>query len=660
MKAEPPMHPSAAPDRPAFRRAVADEAALRAALAEADIVPQLLVHAQLSGESDLLERARPHIQGAWSFMNDIPPPLAAEVRGRLVATLKRLAAGQAAAPATSRAKFARMMSVGIGQLIPEDYVSMMLEEMEHEEPDDARRVHWRRPVSPETLERYRVVIVGAGLSGLCMGIKLREAGIPFIIFEKNDGVGGTWYENSYPGCAVDIPNHFYSFSFERKADWSRHFAKRDELWAYLEGIADKYDVRRDIRFGTEVTRARFDEAANLWRIEARGRDGRTETVDARIFAPCVGQLNRPAIPKFRGLETFEGPAFHTAQWDDAVDLAGKRVALVGTGASAMQAGPSIAGQVKHLKVFQRSRHWALAHPLYHKEVAAGMKWALARIPGFAEWHRFLLFWASGDVLHPMLQVDPDWPTPEVSLNALNHQFRERLLAHLRSELADRPDLLEKVVPGFPPYGKRMLRDNHWYKMLKQPHVELITDAIERIEPDGIVDATGRKHEVDVIVLATGFQASRMLWPMEVVGRGGRSLREAWNDDDPRAYLGTAVPGFPNLFMIFGPNTALSHGGSMFFHSECQVRYVMQCLREMVECGHAAMECRPAPYLEYNRRVDEQHDRMVWKHRGVKSWYKNSKGRVTTLSPWRLVDFWKLTYALNPADFQYTPAAETGR
>jgi 4-hydroxyacetophenone monooxygenase len=633
--------------------AVRDEAQLRAALEETDIVPQLLLGAQLTGQSDLLNEARPHITGGWSFQETLPEELKARIRNRLVEALKASAAKPDDLVPPTAETFRELLSVGVGTAVPTDYADLLLEET-FEDGVDGRRVDWRREVSSSALAGFKVIVIGAGLAGLCMALKLRQAGIPFVVFEKNDSVGGTWYENSYPGAGVDIPNHFYSYAFEAKHDWSYHFAKRDELWGYLDNLADKWDVRGDIRFGTEVTQAIYDEKSCTWSVTVRRPDGETETLPANVVVTAVGQLNRPAIPKIPGLDSFSGSMFHTADWDHKQNLEGRRVALVGTGASSMQVGPAIVDRVAQLLVFQRSPSWAANNPNYLLPVKDGMKWALANIPYFAKWYRFLLFWASGDLLHASLQIDPQWPHPDRSLNAANDQMRDDLIAYIRSEIGDDPELLAKVIPNYPPYGKRMLRDNNWYKMLKRDNVELIDTAVKRIEPDALVDESGERHAVDVIVFATGFQATRMLFPMEIAGRDGRSLRELWGEDDARAHLGITVPGFPNLFIVYGPNTNLSHGGSLFFHAELQVRYIMQALREMIEGGYRAMECRQEPHDIYNQSVDEAHNRMVWTHGGMKNWYRNSAGRVVANSPWRLIDYWRMTAEMKPWDFRFTP------
>jgi 4-hydroxyacetophenone monooxygenase len=299
----------------------------------------------------------------------------------------------------------------------------------------------------------------------------------------------------------------------------------------------------------------------------------------------VGQLNRPSVPKIRGLDDFEGPMFHTARWDSGVDLKGKRVAMIGTGASAMQAGPSIAPDVAHLRVFQRTPHWAMNNPNYHRAVSAGNAWALERIPYFSNWLRFQLFWASSDGFHASLHADPSWTSPAISLNEANHKMRELIVDYVRGELDGDERLLAKVIPGYPPYGKRMLRDNHWYRMLKRGNVALETDPISHVTEDAIVMKDGTVHPADVIILATGFQASRMLWPLDIRGAAGTRSAATGATTTRAAYLGIAAPNYPNLFLVYGPNTNLAHGGSIIFHTECQVRYIAQALREMVERGY---------------------------------------------------------------------------
>jgi 4-hydroxyacetophenone monooxygenase len=634
------------------RQAVQDTEALRTALRTADIVPQLLVEAQLSGKSDLLAEAAPHINGAWSFQESIPEDLRSRIQSRLIATLQNAANDAAPLIPPSLARLSSLMSVGAGEPIPNDYVAMMMEEIVAIVGEDPRSVSWRTTQPPAHLERFKVAIIGAGLSGICMGIKLKEIGVPFVIFEKNEDLGGTWFENSYPGCGVDIPNHYYSFSFAPKPDWSRHFASRDELWTYLKDCVDRWGIRGNIRFRAHVIGAVYDEASRRWSVTVSGSDGAQESIQANILISGVGQLNRPAIPNIPGLSEFPGPAFHTAQWDHSIDLTDKRVALIGTGASSIQVGPAIADRVKKLLIFQRSPPWASVNLNYHRTVVSGMIWALKFIPYFAQWHRILLSWASSDGLHASLQIDPNWKFPDQSVSEGNHRLRESLIAHIHGELGDRPDLIEKVTPAYPPYGKRMLRDNHWYKTLRRDNVELVVSGVKSVSGNTLIDNDGGRHDADVIVFATGFQTMKMLASIDIRGRGGQSIRVQWGDEDPRAYLGISVVGFPNFFILYGPNTSLSHGGSLFFHAECQVRYVMQCIRELIETGHDAMECRPAPFNEYNRRVDEAHSRMVWVHPAVTSWYKNSQGRVITNSPWRLVDYWKLTYSLNPSDYLF--------
>jgi 4-hydroxyacetophenone monooxygenase len=632
-----------------FAEMVADEDHLRRALGDGDIVTLAMVLVQLTGEVDLLDDVAPFVRGPFDYSVSMPDDKQDAIRERLIAVLKELAVRAPDLPSPPADLLQRMMSTCVGETVPDEYVPMMVEELAFHDADP-KGVSWRRPPPPEVLERFHVAVIGAGMSGLCAAIKLKQAGIPFTVIEKNDTVGGTWYENRYPGCGVDTPNHFYSFSFEPSHQWTQFYSKRDELHAYLEGCADKYDIRRHIRFETTVTAARYDEADACWRLDLDDGGGRAEAIEANAIISAVGQLNRPAIPDIDGLADFAGPAFHTGHWESEHDLAGRRVALIGTGASGVQAGPSIAGDVEHLTVFQRTPHWIVANPNYHRAVSAGKQWVLEHLPFYSRWYRFQLFWGFSDGIHAALQKDPDWDRPERSLNQTNERFRHFMVRHAERQIGDDADLLAKVIPPYPPYGKRMLIDNHWYAMLKRDNVDLVTEPIDHVEPDAVVTGDGVRHPADMIIMATGFQAARMLAPMDIVGRGGRVLRDDWGDEDPRAYLGMTMPGFPNFFVLYGPNTNLGHGGSIMFHTECQVRYVMKCLRHLIEGGHGSMECRAEIHDAFNARVDAAHENMVWTHPGTDNWYRNSKGRVITNSPWRLVDYWTMTETPELDDF----------
>jgi 4-hydroxyacetophenone monooxygenase len=634
------------------RKTTGDDAELSAALGAADAATLLLTLVQLTGERHWLEDAKPFIRGPMNYQEFMPDALKAAIRERLGEVLEEIGrTGTVPEGQADDALLREMMAVAAGEPVADEYIAMMREDL----TDDSlrsRSLKWRSPPAPAALARLEVVIIGAGMSGLYAGIQLRQAGIPFVILEKNDAVGGTWYENIYPGCGVDTPNHFYSYAFEPNHDWSHFFAKRDELWNYFERVADKYDLRKHIRLGIEVVDASYDEAGASWRITARDAGGARQTFSAAVLVSAVGVLNRPKLPDIPGIASFAGPAFHTAQWDRSFDWRGKRVAMIGTGASGHQVGPSIAPEVARLMIFQRSPHWVVPNPNYHEGVAEGKKWALANIPFYLRWYRFQLFWGFADGLHAALQVDPDWPDPKRSLNAVNEKHRRFMERHIRGELAERPDLLEKVIPDYPAYGKRILIDNHWFRMLKRPNVDLVTDPIEAIVPEGIRTKDGKVWQADALVLATGFKVSTMLGPMKITGRCGRELHEVWGADDAKAYLGLTVPGFPNFFILTGPNTGLAHGGNQIFMTECGVRHMMQALRELVEGGHRSVECRREVYDSYNRAVDAQHARMVWTHKGMTNWYRNAHGRVFAITPWRLVEYWKMTANFDPAEYQF--------
>ena len=435
--------------------------------------------------------------------------------------------------------------------------------------------------------------------------------------------------------------------------WTHFFAEQPELQRYFQRVMDRYDIGRHVLWETEVTEAAWDDASGTWTVRTRDRNGATATLSARAVISAVGQLNRPHLPAIPGQELFCGPAFHSAEWDHSVDLRGKRVALIGAGASGFQIAPAIAEEVEHLTVFQRTAQWMFPNPNYHAEVGPGVQWALRHLPFYGRWYRFLLFWPGCDKGLAAARVDPDYPDQQRAVSELNEIARIMFTEWITSQVGDDAELLAKVLPDYPATGKRTLQDNgSWLKALTRDNVDLIRTGIARIERDAVVTDDGIRHEADVIVYATGFQANRMLWPMTVVGRDGEILSERWGER-PSAYLGITVPGYPNFFCMYGPGTNLAHGGSLIFHSECQMRYITECLELLIAGGHRSVEPRADKARDWHERSQAEMRKLVWSQPSVKhSFYKNAFGEVHILSPWRLVDYWAWTRQPNPDDFVF--------
>jgi 4-hydroxyacetophenone monooxygenase len=505
-----------------------------------------------------------------------------------------------------------------------------------------RDVRWKRPPAPNQLEQQQVLIVGAGVCAIALGVALGRLGIAYTIVEKNDELGGTWYVNRYPGCGVDTPNHSYSYSFGARNQWTRYFAPREELLEYLKKVAIEHDVRSHIRFNTRLTASRWDEFKRRWISSLETGDGRQD-FESTTLVSAIGQLNDPAPARFRGEEEFAGLKLHSALWSDDIRLDGKHVAVIGTGATAMQLVPSIADRVASVTVYQRSAQWSRPVAGYSDPITEGARWLLAHLPFYAQWYRFNMFWRYGDGLLPFLRKDPAWPYPDRAVNKGNDRHRQELTDFILSELKDRPDLIEKCVPTYPPYGKRILLDNGWFKTLTKPNVELVTDPIDRFTRDGIVTSDGKLRPADVIVISTGFKVTEMAARLNIRGRGGENLKDVWANDNPTAYLGLTVPGFPNFFCMLGPNSGPAHGGSVIFQSECQSRYITGCLVDMIERGIAAIDVSQEAHDRYVREVDQEHQQLIWTHPGMTTYYRNRAGRVFSAMPWRFVDYWAMTH-----------------
>lgn len=635
-----------------------DDNELRAALNDVNLPTLLVVMAQFSDDGRWLsDRFRPEpiqVPDGSIFPDDTgnySSEIATEIRAgafELIRTLRD--AGGTMPPTPDVKKMRQLMEFSTAEPLEDEFCAMLLEETNFVNRDNTWKPKLEKLTRGAAGENFSVIVVGAGMSGICTGIKLSEAGIDYTILEKNAAVGGTWYENSYPDCGVDTPNHFYSYSFERNANWSGYFSKRDELHGYFERCTDQFGIRDNIQLNSDVQKMQFDAGSQTWRVTVNRQDGSTDTLTANAVISAVGQLNRPVIPAFDGLETFEGESFHSARWQHDVSLKGKRVAVIGTGCSAVQLVPKTAEMASHLTVFQRSPHWISPNKDYYRAVETGLKWALNHIPLYAEFHRARMIFGFMDRSWPAVPSDPAWDHKDRAMSEVNDMLRESLTEYISEQLGDQQELMKKCVPEFPVFGKRLIIDNNWYQHMTREDVSLVDEPIARFHPKGIETADGEVHEFDVIVFATGFNSNRFLWPMDVVGKSNVSLDDRWGEY-PQAYKGMLVPDYPNLFCLYGPNTNIVHGGSIIYNTECQVHYVMQCLGLMLEQRGKLLEIPQEATDEYNEEVQKLSKNLAWGHPGVESWYKNSDGKVVNNSPFSNLEYWSRTHDAEPDTYR---------
>jgi 4-hydroxyacetophenone monooxygenase len=654
--------------KPAYETRQIDR--LRAATAEANIPTLLLTLVQLTGDrSWLTERyriSRPigvSDNDTGGFALDVQ----GEIRSAATQAIERYLAG---APVAWREPnpddVIALLQFSVGEPIPVEYGPMLVDDMRaagiaaaSSSPSvDISRWDVTGAV-PTNMSSpppgFRIGIVGAGISGLTAAMALEHAGIDYQILEAHQSVGGSWLENHYPGAGVDTPVHLYSWPGLRH-EWPRYFALRDDVMGYLREVAEERVPAERITFGARVIEASFDEQQANWRVKTNEAAGANDyTFDVLISA--VGLFNTPSEPKIPGGEEFTGRVFHTARWPDDLDITGLRVAVVGSGASAMQVVPAIADDVEKLYVIQRTPQWIAPFEKFHQRVPDAVRDLMDIVPEYAWWYRVRLMWMFNDRFWDSLEVDPEWPHQDRSINRSNEGTRRYFLSYLERELRDRPDLLEKVVPSYPPYVKRILFDNGWYQTLRKPSVELVAEGVVALNKEGVVTSSGRTHPVDIVVYATGFEAVKFLSTFTLIGRDGVNIRDLWGDDDARAYLGTVVPGFPNFFCMYGPNLQAGHGGSFMTTAGAQVTYIMSLLDEMFRNHIATVDCRQEVCDEYNYRVDRANATRIWTHPGATNYYRNKRGRVVVNRAFKNLDFWEWTRVPHLDEFHTRPRSD---
>jgi 4-hydroxyacetophenone monooxygenase len=549
--------------------------------------------------------------------------------------------------------FSRMADAAVSTHVDDRFIPMCREQAGFV-PDQRAVPPTKTP--PPTLN---LAIIGAGMTGLDAAIKATDRGFEYEIFEKESGTGGLWWSQTYPGVAVDTPAVYYSLSYEITPDWSKFYPQGDEYRAYLNGLAKKYELNDRLHFNSEITRMEWIDADQVWELTILDTvELTTRTVRAAAVVTAAGHLNRPKYPDIEGRETFAGQSIHTGRWR-GVELQGKRAAVVGVGAAGIQVIASIADKVDHLTVFQRQAHWVSPNRLVDGgAVSDSERWLRRHLPYYLQWARFTVFWLACDVSYQMNKVDPEWvKTHPMSISPANEMGRRAGLKYINDTFSEGSELAQKLTPDFAFGGKRPVRDpgdfapGGYYYALAQPHVDLVTTALSRVVPEGIVTADGTLHELDVIIWATGMTLD-FLSPVEIIGRDGLRLSQVWADNNPRSYLGGTVPGFPNLFINDGPNTGVATGGGGHnFMTETVDHFVFECLQLLVEREGTSIEVTQEAHDAHNALIEELMLDLLWSHEHTAdTYYRNQAGRIILPSPFPAEDFWNMSQLPDESKF----------
>ncbi|MGN6335714.1 flavin-containing monooxygenase, partial [Mycobacterium sp.] len=615
--------------------AAPDPGELRHNLRQADPGVLVAVLAQLTGDPLVLETYAPKI----SHIPD-PPERAGvtdpDTADALVdAVIDALNQPRRADPlaAADRDLFARLLPIALGSEVDDEQVDLLLEQ---------GGFHRSQPTLPRTVsipDTVNIAIIGAGIAGMSVALAAASEGVSYEIFDRNEEVGGTWLTTTYPGIGVDTPSAYYSLSWEVNPEWSSYYPQGAEYQRYLVALADKYKLRERTRFRTEVDALWWDAERNKWQIHSVDADGRRDVSYASVVVTAAGYLNRPRWPDVQGRETFAGTSIHSAQWDSALDLTGKKVAVIGAGCTAVQIVDACVDQVDHLTVFQRQPHWVAPRKRPTDEVPAHKRYLGRHLPYYAKWNRLKSYWGTADNNYPVILQDPEWAKDHLSISAANDVLLQMCLEYIEQTFGKDTELAKKVTPDFAPYGKRIIRDpGGYYAALTRDHVDVEASEPAEVNAKGIVTQDGRQIDLDVIIYATGYYLD-FLSTIDIRGRDGKKLAEEWGDS-PRAYRGGTVPGFPNLFTMSAPNYSPGHGAGANFSMEVLAHYIIECLQLMALRGATTMEVTQQAYDEYVDAIDEAMSGTVWCHTpNAHTYYRSGSGRVVVATPYRLVDVW---------------------
>lgn len=648
-----PIEEPSAPD-PRIELLQATDAQIEDAVLYSDPMSLRGLIYQLTGDEELAEaktvKNRVFLAEAWNLASDADVKMVQRKAADFLKAYRDSGAGPIGPGPMDR--LARSLELAAGDPIPKDELKMWIEETAID--PWARSLVWPAQPTPEQLAGFTVVVIGAGMGGLNAAVQLKHAGIDYVVLEKNPQVGGTWFENRYPGARVDTPSRAYTHIFGAEFVFDHPFSPQEDNERYFNWVTDTFGVRDAIRFDTEVTSMHWDEDAGLWRITARDAHGE-HYYEANAVICATGLLSRPNMPDLPGMADFAGPSFHTARWPEGLDVSDKRVAVIGTGATGYQLVPELAKLAKHVTVFQRKPQWLFPVAGYLDALPDQVTWLDRNLPYHINFLRFRTNWLTGEhVYGDVFTLDPEWQD-EYSKSALNRDIRDGRLDYIRDKFAGRQDLIDKMTPPHPPFSARpILVDSRYniYDALLRDDVDLVSTGVQRITAEGLV-ADGRVHEVDVIVYATGFKANDLLWPMKIIGRDGVSIEEFWEKDGCRAYIaGSMMPKFPNFFVLYGPNTNPAHGGGIVNHEEMVTRFALETIARLILEGERSAEVKRDAFDRYNAHLDAREALKIYTDNRAQNFFMNKHARSSVMCPFGPSEMWRMFHDDAPNDLVF--------
>ncbi|MCJ1305457.1 hypothetical protein MMC08_008271 [Hypocenomyce scalaris] len=623
-----------------------DESFIREAVSKCGVNALRMALYQITADPDLatMKVSKQKIRGGVLFDYLLSPEDEEIVKEKAVQFL--LEGEHAIPPPPSIQECHKMMNLFAGQKIKQNDILPGYEELAFDEYP--RGVEWSTKPPAERIANFKVLIIGAGLSGIATAVNLKRLGIPFTVIERQSELGGTWLLNSYPECRVDTLSFLFQYKFEKNYKWKDYFASRQETVTYLNHIAKKYGVENYFSYNREVFHAQWDESSYTWRVKIKNKkSGAVEEMEVKAIISASGLFATPKIPDIPGLPKYKGAMFHTTQWDHSFDWTGKRVALIGTGSTGTQLMPALAKTASHLTVYQRTANWIASYEGYGQSVDDYMSYMTDAFPYYWNWYCYASYYRSLD-LAAIQVIDHEYEAKGGLVNERNAAVKEALLKIIHTRMADKPELIPKLIPTHAPLVRRLVVDNGFYDSLKKDHVDLVTEGIDHMDETGIVTKDGEKRDFDLIVLAGGFVTSKYFFPCEYIGRGGTTLEDSWKKDGARSYLGMSMPGFPNLFTLYGPNHQ-PRGGGLYSWAEIWSRYAVTSVVWMIENDVKSMEVNRKVYDDYQVILDEGIRKLIWESDGA-GYYVNEFGRQGVNMPWTCADYDEMVRKPNIADY----------